>query len=431
MNSNNDEYDLNDSSLDFRVSIGGSDLRELADIVAIHVHKQFCKISSAEVVLHYGSLLDDEFVDDKNEDLAIGNELEISAGEDDLCLFKGVIVKKAVSLSNKKSVLTLTAKNKAYKMTQNRYNHVFTDMKDSEIIEELINKYGLGCDVEATSYKNESVTQYNCSDWDFINIKADANSLLVFADDDQIVVKKPKVGSPKLEINGYESIIDFDAQLDGRNAFSSYKAASWNYNSQEKQEVEQKNASDDFIQGSQQVKQLADKLENDTYNMNFNSYFADSDIITEKMNATMMRNNLSRIIGKVRLYGVEGIVPGETVNFSGLGGSFNGDAFVTEVGYDFEQGAWNTVIGFGLEETPYYWSYDDIDAAPASELSPATHGLQMAKVVALEATRQEIAESRSVFPVLTATAQKCGRVLPRRMLARKGACFSSQRLTTR
>ena len=261
MNSNNDEYDLNDSSLDFRVSIGGNDLRELADIVAIHVHKQFCKISSAEVVLHYGSLLDDEFVDDKNEDLAIGNELEISAGEDDLCLFKGVIVKKAVSLSNKKSVLTLTAKNKAYKMTQNRYNHVFTDMKDSEIIEELINKYGLGCDVEATSYKNESVTQYNCSDWDFINIKADANSLLVFADDDQIVVKKPKVDSPKLEINGYESIIDFDAQLDGRNAFSSYKAASWNYNSQEKQEVEQKNASDDFSQGSQQGKQLADKLE--------------------------------------------------------------------------------------------------------------------------------------------------------------------------
>lgn len=384
MNSNNDEYDLNDSSLDFRVSIGGSDLRELADIVAIHVHKQFCKISSAEIVLHYGSLLDDEFVDDKNEDLAIGNELEISAGEDDLCLFKGVIVKKAVSLSNKKSVLTLTAKNKAYKMTQNRYNHVFTDMKDSEIIEELINKYGLGCDVEATSYKNESVTQYNCSDWDFINIKADANSLLVFADDDQIVVKKPKVGSPKLEINGYESIIDFDAQLDGRNAFSSYKAASWNYNSQEKQEVEQKNASDDFSQGSQQGKQLADKLENDTYNMNFNSYFADSDIITEKMNATMVRNNLSRIIGKVRLYGVEGVIPGETVNFSGLGGSFNGDAFVTEVGYDFEQGAWNTVIGFGLEETPYYWSYDDIDAAPASELSPATHGLQMAKVVALE-----------------------------------------------
>lgn len=384
MRKGNETYDLNDSSLDYRVTIDGNDLRDVADVVSIHVHKQFCKISSAEVELHYGSLLDDEFVDDQNEDLSIGTDLEIHAGEDDLCLFKGVVMKKSVSLSNKKSVLTLTAKNKAYKMTQSRYNRVFTDMKDSEIIKELIGKYGLGCDVEPTSYKNESVAQYNCSDWDFINIKADSNSLLVFADDDQITVKKPKTGSPKLEINGYEAIIDFDAQLDGRNAFSSYKAASWNYNSQEKQEVEQKNASDDFSQGSQQGKQLADKLDNDTYNMNFNSCFADSDIMTEKVNATMMRNNLSHIIGKVRLYGVTGVIPGETVCFSGLGKSFNGDAYVTEVGIDFEQGAWNTVIGFGLEETPYYWSYDDINAAPASEISPATHGLQIAKVVALE-----------------------------------------------
>ena len=384
MTNGNDTYDLNDSSLDYRVTVGGNDLRDIADVMSIHVHKQFFKISSAEIELHYGSMLDDEFVDDKNEDLVIGNDLEIHAGEDNLCLFKGVIVKKAVSLSNKKSVLTLSAKNKAYKMAQNRYNCIFTDMKDSEIIEELIGKYGLGCDVEATSYKNESATQYNCSDWDFINIKADANSLLVFADDDQITVKKPKVGSPKLEINGYESIIDFDAQLDGRNAFSSYKAASWNYNSQEKQEVEQKNGSDDFSQGSQQGKQLADKLKNDSYTMNFNSCFADSDVMTEKVNATMMRNNLSRIIGKVRLYGVTGVIPGETVKFSGLGSSFNGDAYVTEVGFDFEQGAWNTVIGFGLEETPYYWMYDDVNAAPTSELSPATHGLQIAKVVALE-----------------------------------------------
>jgi len=384
MANGNDTYDLNDSTLDYKVSVGDNDLRDIADVVSIHVRKQFFKIASAEVEVHYGSLLGNEFVDDQNEDLAIGNELEIHAGEEnDMCLFKGVIVRKSVSMTDKKSILRLTAKNKAYKMTQNRYNHVFTDMKDSEIIEELIGKYGLGCDVDATSYKNEIATQYNCSDWDFINIKADANSLLVLADDDQIMVKKPKVGSPKVEINGY-AIIDFDAQLDGRNAFSSYKAASWNYNSQEKQEVEQKNASDDFSQGSQQGKQLADKLENDTYNMNFNSSFVDSDIITEKLNATMMRNNLSRIIGKVRLYGVTAVVPGETVSFSGLGGSFNGDAFVTEVEFDFSQGAWNTLIGFGLEETPYYWMYDDVNAAPASELLPATHGLQIAKVVALE-----------------------------------------------
>lgn len=373
-----------DNALSYYVSVNGNDLSEMADIVSISVRKRFCKISSAEISLYYGSMLDDEFVDDKNKDIAVGSEVEIRVTEGDACLFKGVIVRKSVSLSNKKSILTLTAKNKAYKMTLSRYNHVFSELKDSEIIEELIKKYGLNCDVEATSYKNETVTQYNCSDWDFINIKADSNSLLVFTDDDKITVKKPKMGSAKLEVNGYESVIDFNAQLNGRTAFSDYKASSWNYNSQEKQDVEQKNAFSDFKQGSQQTKDLADSLENDTYTMNFNSYFTDSDVITEKVNSVIMRNNLSRIIGKVKLYGVNEIAPGETVAFSGLGNSFNGDAYVTEVEYDFEQGAWKTVIGFGMEETPYYWSYDDINAAPAAEISAATHGLQIAKVVALE-----------------------------------------------
>ncbi|WP_373725561.1 type VI secretion system tip protein VgrG [Bacteroides heparinolyticus] len=380
----NDTEETNRISLEFKVLINGNDIADVADVISITAHKQFCKISTAEVVLHYGSLLDDDFIDDKNQDISIGNELEIYADEGELCVFKGVVVKKSISLSNKKSLLTLTAKNKAYKMALNRYNHVFSEMKDSEMIEELINKYGLNCEVESTSYKNETVTQYNCSDWDFVNIKAESNALLVFTDDDKIMVKKPKVKSAKFEINGYESIVDFDAQLDGRTAFSEYKATLWNYNGQEKKEVEQKNASSDFRQGSQQTTQLADKLENDTFTMNINSCFVDDDIVVEKVNAAIMRNNLSRIIGKARLFGVSDVKPGETVKFSGLGGSFNGDAYVTEVEFEFEKGAWSTIIGFGMEETSYYWSYDDINAAPAAELSPAAHGLQVAKVVALE-----------------------------------------------
>lgn len=380
----NDMEEVNRISLGFKVLINGNDVADVADVISIAAHKQFRKISTAEVVLHYGSLLDDDFVDDKNQDFAIGNGMEIYTDDGEKCVFKGVVVKKSVSLSNKKSLLILTAKNKAYKMTLNRYNHVFSEKKDSEMIEELINKYGLDCDVEATSYKHETSTQYNCSDWDFINIKAESNALLVFTDDDKIMVKKPKVESAKFEINGYESVVDFDAQLDGRTAFSEYKAASWNYNSQEKQEVEQKNASSDFQQGSQQTKLLADKLKNDTFIMNINSCFVDKDVVAEKVNAAIMRNNLSRIVGKAKLYGISDVKPGETVKFSGLGDSFNGDAYVTEVSFEFENGAWSTTIGFGMEETSYYWSYDDINAAPAAELSPAAHGLQIAKVVALE-----------------------------------------------
>lgn len=376
--------DSNNTILDFKVFIDGNNLTEVADVIAIGVHKQFCKIPTAEVVLHYGSMLNNEYIDVQNDFIAIGNEIEIVDNDGDLSIFKGVIVKKSVSVTNKKSLLKLTAKNNAYKMTQNRYNHVFAEKKDSEIIEDIIKKYSFDCDIDSTSYTNETDTQYNCSDWDFINIKAERNSLLIFADDDKITVKQPKVSSATLAINGYNSIIDFDAQLDGRTAFTEYKAKSWNYNSQERQEVEQPNSSSDFTQGSQQTKELAEKLNSDSFNININSYFADNELIAKKANAAIMRNNLSRIIGKVKLYGLSKIKPGDTVEFSGIGDSFNGNAFVTEVAYDFVGGAWSTSIGFGMEETSYYWSYDDVNAAPAAELSPAVNGLQVGKVVALE-----------------------------------------------
>ncbi len=384
MNNASNQNDSTAAALDFKVLIDGNNLAEAADIISIGVHKQFCKIPTAEVVLHYGSLLNNEYIDDQNDFIAIGNEIEIVGNNGELSMFKGVIVKKSVSVSNKKSLLKLTAKNHAYKMTQNRYNHVFAEKKDSEIIEEIIKKYGFDCDIDSTSYTNETDTQYNCSDWDFINIKAERNSLLIFADDDKITVKKPKVTDAILEINGYDSIIDFDAQLDGRTAFTDYKATSWNYNSQERQEVEQPNSSSDFTQGSQQTKELAEKLNNDSFNINVNSYFINNELITEKAKAAIMRNNLSRIIGKVKLYGLGEVKPGETVEFSGIGDSFNGDAFVTEVDHDFAGGAWSTSVGFGMEETSYYWSYDDVNSAPAAELSPAVNGLQVGKVVALE-----------------------------------------------
>ena len=314
------ETNADNSALSFKIMIDGEDLAEIAEVISIHLEKQFCKIPTAQITLYYGSLLNNTFADDEGNAIAVGSEIEISAS-DDTCLFKGLIVRKSVSLTNRKSLLTLTVKNKAYRMAQSRWNHVFANVTDSDIIEQIIQKYSIGCDVESTSYQHELVTQCNCTDWDFVNLKADANGLLVFADDEKISVMKPNPGSANHEINGYDSILSFDAQIDGRNAFSGIKASSWNYNSQEKQDVEVQN-SDSFKQGNATTGQLADKLKNEMLNINFLSSFVDTEAMTGKMNGMMMRYNLSRIIGKVKIYGILSSKPGECVTFSGVGESF-------------------------------------------------------------------------------------------------------------
>ena len=179
------ETNADNSALSFKIMIDGEDLAEIAEVISIHLEKQFCKIPTAQITLYYGSLLNNTFADDEGNAIAVGSEIEISAS-DDTCLFKGLIVRKSVSLTNRKSLLTLTVKNKAYRMAQSRWNHVFANVTDSDIIEQIIQKYSIGCDVESTSYQHELVTQCNCTDWDFLNLKADANGLLVFADDEKI-----------------------------------------------------------------------------------------------------------------------------------------------------------------------------------------------------------------------------------------------------
>ncbi len=379
--------EINDiQTFSFILKLNGNDLseKEGVDIINVSINKQFNKISTAEVILYYGNLLNNEFVDDKAKDIAIGSEIEITTvGEKGLCVFKGIIIKQAISIANSNPLMKITAKNKAFKMTQSRENSVFANKKDQDIISDIIAKYGINYEVESTPIKNEAVTQYNITDWDFINIRAEANSMLIFTDEDKIIVKKPSGSKPKFEIDGYNDIIEIDAILDGSNSFSQYSANMWDYNTQEIIEVTKQNNSSDFNLGSIKTKEIANKLQNNNFNININSNLYNTDVIKEKIDSVIMRNNLSRIIGRTKIYGINIINPGEFFTISGVGEKFNGDAFVTGVEYNFDNGAWITTINFGLEETPYCWCYDNINPAASAEMNTSVNGLIVGKVVAL------------------------------------------------
>ena len=47
----NDTEETNRISLEFKVLINGNDIADVTDVISITAHKQFCKISTAEVVL--------------------------------------------------------------------------------------------------------------------------------------------------------------------------------------------------------------------------------------------------------------------------------------------------------------------------------------------------------------------------------------------
>ena len=96
------------------------------------------------------------------------------------------------------------------------------------MISEIIGGYGLTKSVATTTFKHPNLVQYNCSDWDFILARADANAMVVINEDAKLTIAAPVVsGSAVLDLNFGIDIIDFSADMDSINQLSKVEFQSW------------------------------------------------------------------------------------------------------------------------------------------------------------------------------------------------------------
>jgi len=368
------------------VLVNGKELDWRFRISSVSVAMEFSKVSYAEIVLLDGDVADGNFEAGNAEELTIGNEIEIQTGYDghNETIFKGIIVKQTVKIEEEASNLIVTAKNRAFKMSVARYNEVYSDKTDSDVMEEIIRRNGLTPEVDATSFVHESLTQYNCNDWDFINMRAEVNSMLVYTKGNSVVVMKPDLnGEAKLEINYGSTIIGFEAELDGSSAFSEYQVACWSYLTQEQASVSQKTGAGETPQGNLSSSDIASTMENNRCVVPVQSTFKDTTELETLLHSVVLRNNLSRITGKAKTFGFAGINPGDMIDLQRVGERFNGKTIVSGVEHEITEGSWQTTIQFGIEGSVYAKKYDDINGLQATGMLPAINGLQTGKVIQL------------------------------------------------
>jgi Rhs element Vgr protein len=370
----------------FALLINGKESTASADVVRIIVRKGFNQLSSAEIVLLDGDVSEGSFDVSNSKDFLIGNEIEVHAGYDGKkeIIFKGIIIKQAIKSGENGSALTVTARNLAYSMALQRDSLVSSDKTDSDVMRQLIQKHGLKANVEDTSVQYETLTQFNCSDWDFLNMRAEANAMLVYTADDEIIVQKPKpAADAKLEISYGSLVYDFEMEMDGRTSFPDYKASAWNFTHQEPDLVEQKTGLGETKQGNVSAADLASALGNKTCKLAVPSSLNNPDVLSGWLDTRILHDNLSRITGHVTVQGFADIHPGDCINLQRVGDRFNGPTLVSGVEHRIEDN-WHTTIRFGLEAEVYARKYDDINDLKASGMLPAVNGLQTGKVVQIE-----------------------------------------------
>ena len=373
------------SAATFSILSAGTAVSRTYNVLSIIVNKEVNRIASATIVFADGDPAKESFEISNKPDFEPGKEIEIKAGyrADEETIFKGIVIKHSIKIRKNGSLLIVECKDKAVKMTNSCKCKYFHDVTDSDMMEELIDTYGIDKDVESTSITHKQVIQYNSTDWDFVLCRADVNGMLCIANDGKLSIAKPDFSSTEvLSLQYGATIHDLDAEIDARFQYKAIKASAWNFTDQELLDTVE--AEDPGIPeaGNLTKDTLAGVIDEEEFRL-YHSGKIEEPELQQWVNAKMMRHQLAKIRGKVKTDGTAAVLPGTVIQLNGAGERFEGKLFVTGVRHEVEKGNWQTVIQFGVNPEWFVQTYN-VEQPNAGAMLPGIKGLQIGIVTKLE-----------------------------------------------
>lgn len=209
-----------DALVTLNVTSNGNAILDTIGICQVDVHRSIGTIASALIVVVDGDMASGEWAVADSETFAPGAEIIIKAGydgENDV-IFAGIVIKIGVRVSNDGvSQLHIHCRDQAVKMTMARRNATYADQTDSGIMAALCAAHGLASAIDATDVVHSALVQYDCSDWDFLRSRAEANALMLVTDGGKITAKAANTSaSAALKLTFGIDLLEFEADLDGR-----------------------------------------------------------------------------------------------------------------------------------------------------------------------------------------------------------------------
>src|SRR6187402_1027083 len=286
----------------FSILSGGNEVSKEYHVLSIVVNKEMNRIASASIILLDGEAAKETFEISDKQEFEPGKEIEIKMGYSgtDETVFKGIVIRHGIKVRKKTSVLVIECRDKAVKMTVACKSKYFKEVKDSEVMEDIIDTYGLEKEVTASAVSHKHLVQYNCTDWDFILCRADANGLLCNTDNGKLKITKPQFsGEAALTIQYGATVHDLDAEIDARLQLKSVKGSTWRYTDQEL--LDSVEAQDPGVPdtGNLSSSTLAGVINENEFRL-YHSGQMDEPELQAWVDAKMLKHKLAKIRGRVK-----------------------------------------------------------------------------------------------------------------------------------
>jgi Rhs element Vgr protein len=387
------------------IASNGTALADTIQIVSVEVTKAVNKISYARIVIEDGNMPEATFPVSDTATFIPGAAITINAGygSETALIFSGVVVKHGIKITgNNEGRLVIECRHKAAGMTVGRKSANYVDKKDSDIITAIIGQTsGLTANVTATTTQYKELVQFNCSDWDFMLARAEANGQIVITEDTAKVTVGPPLTSatPALSVTYGIDLMSFTSEIDARTQLAEVTATAWDPATLA---IVEQTATPATLntQGNITSATLAGVLGLASYAMPSMAAI-DSATLTSWAKGRMVKAGLSRIRGTMKFQGSELAVPGGLITLAGIGERFNGNVFVGSVRHIIEDGNWLTEVEFGLE--PEWLGDRSGGMGLAPGLTPAATGLHVGIVMKLDADPSGLSKIQVKIPVMNAT----------------------------
>jgi Rhs element Vgr protein len=366
------------------ILVGGQEIPSAYQVLGLTVIRELNRVPSASIQIEDGEAAKATFAISNSDGFLPGKQIEIRLGyrSQNDPVFKGTIVKQRIKIRKSGSLLVVDCFADAVKTTGAKKSRYFTDKKDSDIIEEILDGHSLPKDVEATTPDLKEVVQYDSTDWDFMLCRAEANGQVVMVEDDKVRVAKPAAGDmPALKMAYGSTVLELDAEIDARWQSKGIKAVTWSAADQALVDADANEPSTPAA-GNVPAADLA-KVMGDDIDEIRHAGTIDETQLQAWADARLMRMRLARLRGRARCQGFAAVLPGKIVEISGVGERFAGKLYVSGVRHSVSSGNWETDVQFGL--SPELFSeIHDLRPLPAAGMLPTVSGLQIGIVTALE-----------------------------------------------
>jgi Rhs element Vgr protein len=295
-------------------------------------------------------------------------------------IFKGIVRGQHLELDTLQCQLVIDIDDKVILLNGGRQTKIFKELKDSDILSKLISTVGLAKGkFEATKQTHEQMVQYNCTDWDFLVSRAEANGMIVTAGLGKVNVFKPNEQSNPVRTfhYGIDELYEVEIRSDAGQQFKKINAVGWDTKGQKNLVVK---PTQTVKANFGNVKPASTKDLYQEQQLLYSGVQSTQEELEAWGNAYAMRSGLGFIQGRISVPGLIDIHPGDVIEIKGFGPRYDGKPMVSGIRHRVNDGEWLTDLQLGFSARPFCLEHH-IMAPPAAGLLPGISGLHIGVVI--------------------------------------------------